>query len=1393
MKNDNTPLQYLGVMVSSTFIDLKEHRAALIKAINQLDLKAVVMENDAAKTIDVIESSLQMVQKASAYIGVISHKYGQVPPDELRNPDNLSLTELEFNEALKLSRPILLFIMGDNHPLTRADVETDPEKLQKLNAFRERAKEMGPGSPVHRVFAVFNDLPHFVDLANNSVGGLPEFLYQTSAQTAPIQVSSHLSQSVEGRLSERVAPGGDFDNWLTPSSKIFPAAVISFRERLRPDIRGGWLTDELDTEAFLSEANLASQGKLFAAGVLLFQEHPEHLIPSAYVQCVKYQGLTRAAAQVGVECKGPLLSQIESAMSFIVDHVEKIETTEAGSVSAKFEFQYPMNCLREVLANALCHRNYTDYKRHTHVRLFADRIEVVSPGSWGSMEIEADRDIRLLDLECEPASRNERLATALRRILIVETQGSGIPSAVDDCKEQGAEIPKVRNGDNTIKVTVFPRNDWKDGHTFGRRGTVAVSVRGGSHELIPIPPRLFAEPPYIGSHRFIGRKSELERLSDWAAAADPHPVLLFEAIGGTGKSMLTWEWTTKHATEVRGDWAGIFWYSFYEKGAMMADCCRRALAYMTGEPLEAFQKLNRLVLSERLLHQLRARPWLLILDGLERVLVAYHRIDAAQVGDEEAGKTDEIADRDPSGTIRPEDDDLLRALAGATPSKITISSRLIPRVFLNAASQAIPGVLRVPLAGLRPEDAEALLRSYGVTGTSPGIRDYLKSHCDCHPLVTGVLAGLINSYLPSRGNFDEWVDDPAGGGLLNLANLDLVQKRNHILHTAFAALPEESRQLLSTLALLSQSVDYETLQALNPHLPAEPEEVAEPRKPEDGWRWQMMSDYEKEDARQTYQTVLQRRKGYEEAMRVWWRSPEFLVAADELTKTVADLERRGLLQYEAQTKRYDLHPVVRGIAAGGLRQEEKVRYGQRVVDHFSQKAHGPYDEAETLDDLRVGIQVVRTLLQMGRYEQAFEGYSDVSRALQYNLEANAEALSLVRPFFPNGWGTLPEDMTARHGAWLANEGAMLLANTGESEEALVAYGAAIHSDLRNEDFASSCAILRNIAITLETQGGRLAKAHTLFRLAIEVATLLMDEALIFAGRLDLFAQSIELGQFQEAEALWRLLDPMGRDWPRSHYRPGGAEYWFARGRFLQGVLTEEHLIEAEQHARVGRNRFIIRGLHDLRGEWLLDRSEWALATDSLNEAVRMAREVGQTAPRAETMLAYAKLHLDQLRSPREEAERLAKTKNPAHRVLADLWFAIGDADQAKRHARAAYNEAWADGEPFVYRYELKKARALLEQLGAEIPDLPPYDPAKDERLPWEDEVVSAIEKLRAKKKAVADAEKAEANKKGGQAIKLPARSSKKSVKKTATKHDQKPGKKAAEKTGKRVRKRSKDE
>jgi len=116
-------------------------------------------------------------------------------------------------------------------------------------------------------------------------------------------------------------------------------------------------------------------------------------------------------------------------------------------------------------------------------------------------------------------------------------------------------------------------------------------------------------------------------MRDWATS--PEPVLLFEAIGGMGKSTVTWEWVKNHAATDRADWTGRLWYSFYERGADMRDFKITALAYMTRQKPEAFRARPDSELTTALLHHLTRAPWLLVLDGLERVLSAYHRADAA--------------------------------------------------------------------------------------------------------------------------------------------------------------------------------------------------------------------------------------------------------------------------------------------------------------------------------------------------------------------------------------------------------------------------------------------------------------------------------------------------------------------------------------------------------------------------------------------------------------------------------------------------------------------------------------------------------------------------------------------------------------------------------------------
>jgi tetratricopeptide (TPR) repeat protein len=229
----------------------------------------------------------------------------------------------------------------------------------------------------------------------------------------------------------------------------------------------------------------------------------------------------------------------------------------------------------------------------------------------------------------------------------------------------------------------------------------------------------------------------------------------------------------------------------------------------------------------------------------------------------------------------------------------------------------------------------------------------------------------------------------------------------------------------------------------------------------------------------------------------------------------------------------------------------------------------------------------------------------------------------------------------------------------------------------------------------------------------------------------LFAFNIDMGRYIEAEAIWTSIHDSKLETSLPRHLQCNFKRWYAILHFFQRTLEEEELISVEHFARENRSRQDLRRAYQLRGDLQMQHNQWSLAAESFQEALRMARESQRTDLESEARLCLAKFHLGQLPDPREAANRLSQSKKCPPLYLAQLWLAIGDVEEAEKYALAAYRLAWADGEPYAYHYYLNEARSLLNQLGKTIPMLPPYDPAKDERFPWEADVIAAIEKLRA--------------------------------------------------------------
>nr|WP_294553917.1 DUF4062 domain-containing protein [uncultured Rhodopila sp.] len=866
---------------------------------------------------------------------------------------------------------------------------------------------------------------------------------------------------------------------------------------------------------------------------------------------------------------------------------------------------------------------------------------------------------------------------------------------------------------------------------------------------IPAPPAFYARPPYLPGYAFQGRVKELAALKDWAGSADA--MLVFEAIGGMGKSMVTWEWVTKHAAADRADWAGILWYSFYERGAEMKDFCVTALSYMTRRPRNDLRTRPSFELADELLSLLRERPWLLVLDGLERTLVAYNRSDAAQIRDDEVEASEGATGAAPTNCFRPDDDDLLRQLSATGRSKILISSRLMPRVLLNALGQPRPGVRRFQLLGLDPRDAESMLRQAGITGDGERMQQYLERQFGCHPLVIGVAGGLVLNHMRARGNFDRWVDDPDGGASVNLADADIVQRRTHILKLAFEGLEPNARELMARIAVIANAVDLDVLEALNPARPLPPKEVKAPVAPdfENGWYLEMLrerhteakTDEERADLAQQiadhqreqqdeYKAACQAYTAYQSALSVWRGSDSLRAATRWLNAALRDLETRGLLQCDRQTGKYDLHPVVRGYTVGSLTAEGRAQAGQQVADYFSSRPAPSYETAISLEDLVNRIQVVQALNLAAKATAAWDALrGDLDRAL-YRLERHHELLALLRPLFPGGWSAPPVGVDDP--GFVAGEAALALKEIGLLADAAVQEIFGIEDDIETGDTRNLSVRLRNHSATISSTG-ETARAERLLRLALDAAVATADDEQALWCELFLVSDLVVRGALADARTAWtelatRLPDAARRDGQLE----AQALLIEAQLAFREGALTAAALGVAVDRVHALAEPAIERRLRSLSGDWHQANFRNEAAVEAYGRAIEMAHAVGlrDTESEAARGLSLARL------GHRAEAEAAAASaeRDPPHAALAELYLELGDRNKARHHAIEGYKLAWADGPPYAFRWSLQTCRKVLQALNEPEPQLPPYDPARIKPIEFEADIRRLLAEHEAKKK-----------------------------------------------------------
>ena len=766
----------------------------------------------------------------------------------------------------------------------------------------------------------------------------------------------------------------------------------------------------------------------------------------------------------------------------------------------------------------------------------------------------------------------------------------------------------------------------------------------------------------------------------------------------------------------------------YEGGADMASFAAHALAYVTVKPLKRFGGRKTADLMRELIPALASKPFLLLLDGLERILVAYHRPDAAQLRDEEVR-----ADGDHRDCIRSIDEDLLRELVGVAPSRVLITSRLMPNALTNRTGRSLPGVRHRFLGGMTSDDALTVLRDAGVRGSESVMRRYFEENFENHALLIGIVAGLVNDYVHAPEDFDRWVDDPQGGAALRLSKLELTERRSHILAAALRGLAPDVRKLLSRIAALSDSVPFETVAALSPFRPIEP---ARPEEFDPWWLQeceQRLKNPVVEDRsvieaeireQQSLQQRLENDRGvYNDAMRFYLQSVDYHEAVPRLVAALQELQRRGLLQWDRTTNRYDMHPVTRGYSFDVLDNVERVDISNRIADHFQQRPADRYVEAKSLSDVQQSIELMRALIRAERWDEATTfWFGEFGDTMLFNLAAYRESEVLLRQI--NGTAPeSPEHFDYDSARCLTD---LSICSIGRNVEAEKFEKRLTRFYLGQERGASLGRSLQNLAVTYESQG-RLALSIRTMVLAVRVFELCDEEGLT-VSQSRLMDRAIAVGDFRTAESAYEVFRTMTPPTNRSNYRSGDIETSLCWLRFYQDALTSELLEEAREKSQ--GVRYLIKSLSLLSGEQHLKGKAYNEAIAAFEEALRMAYDGSTPATEMEARLALARAlsgDRDRALATVERLGALPMDVRPSV-TLAEYHLAMGEPHRALAFANDGYKRSWCDGPPYASWWSLERARAVLRALNTPEPILPAFDSDKVEHVPWEDEIEALIRK-----------------------------------------------------------------
>lgn len=222
--------------------------------------------------------------------------------------------------------------------------------------------------------------------------------------------------------------------------------------------RAPFIGKEKNLKKLLEKLNLIEGNKLKRAAILLFGNNVRKYFISAFMQIGKF--LTDSEVVTTDVVEGNLFQQVDKALE-IIKTKYLLSKIRFEGLYRKEDLEYPEEALREILTNAVIHKDYMG--PHTQLRIYPDKITL-----WNGGRLPAG--IKVEDLKKKHSShpRNELLAEVFFLAGLIDAWGRGTVDVVDGCAKAGLPEPEFKEEFGGFAAILY-KNIYNEGF-FDKQG-----------------------------------------------------------------------------------------------------------------------------------------------------------------------------------------------------------------------------------------------------------------------------------------------------------------------------------------------------------------------------------------------------------------------------------------------------------------------------------------------------------------------------------------------------------------------------------------------------------------------------------------------------------------------------------------------------------------------------------------------------------------------------------------------------------------------------------------------------------------------------------------------------------------------------------------------------------